>query len=174
MKKILFILFVAVSCFLLSCNEKVADSDGMSDPAKKNLEAFQVVDKAFQTGDISMIDSVVASDFVDHTPKGDYNRDSLKAMITKMKNAGTMKSELKKALADDEYVMGWMRWTGTTDGSLPDMPAGPYDMSGVEVVRFKDGKAVEHWAFMDASVMMKMMSSMQMPAAPPTATDKRQ
>ncbi|HEX6846930.1 MAG TPA: ester cyclase [Chitinophagaceae bacterium] len=174
MKKILFILSAAVSCFLFSCNEKVADADGMSDTAKKNLEAFQVVDKAFQTGEISMIDSVVASDFVDHTPKGDHNRDSLKAMITTMKTAGTMKSEIKKVLADDEYVMAWMRWTGSTDGSLPDMPAGPYDMSGVEVVRFKDGKAVEHWAFMDASEVMKMMSGMQMPAAPPTSTDKRQ
>jgi predicted SnoaL-like aldol condensation-catalyzing enzyme len=173
MKKILFVFVAAVSCFLFSCNEKVADSDGMSDTAKKNLEAFHAVDKAFQTGDISMIDSVVASDFVDHTPKGDYNRDSLKAMITMMKNAGTMKSEIKKEFADDEYVMGWMRWTGTTNGSLPDMPAGPYDMSGIEVVRFKDGKAVEHWAFMDARDMMKMMGA-QMPGAAPTASDKQQ
>jgi predicted SnoaL-like aldol condensation-catalyzing enzyme len=37
-------------------------------------------------------------------------------------------------------------------------------------VRFKDGKAVEHWAFMDAREMMKMMSSM--PASAPTSTDK--
>jgi predicted SnoaL-like aldol condensation-catalyzing enzyme len=112
----------------------------------------------------------VASDFVDHTPKGDYNRDSLKTMITMMKNSGTMKSEIKKELADDEYVMGWMHWTGTSNGSMPDMPAGPYDMNGIEVVRFKDGKAVEHWAFMDAREMMKMMSSM--PASAPTSTDK--
>jgi len=66
--------------------------------------------------------------------------------------------------------MGWMHWTGTSNGSMPDMPAGPYDMNGIEVVRFKDGKAVEHWAFMDAREMMKMMSSM--PASAPTSTDK--
>lgn len=143
----------------------------MSDAARKNLDAFRAVDTAFQTGDLSRIDSVVASDFVDHTPKGDLGRDSLKAMITMMKNAGTMKSETKKVLADDEYVMAWMRWTGTSDGSLPDMPAGPYDMSGVEVVRFKDGKAVEHWAFMDARDLMKMMGGGQ-PAPAPTSTDK--
>jgi hypothetical protein len=67
--------------------------------------------------------------------------------------------------------MAWMRWTGTSDGSIPDMPAGPYDMSGIEVVRFKDGKAVEHWAFMDARELMKMMGQ-QMPAPSPTSTDK--
>ena len=170
MKKFFFILS-AVAIFLLSaCNEMDSGNGGMSDAAKKNLDAFHAVDNAFQTGDISGIDSVVASDFIDHTPKGDYNRDSLKAMITMMKKAGTMKSEIKKELADDEYVMGWLHWTGTSDGSIPDMPAGPYDMNGIEVVRFKDGKAVEHWAFMDAREMMKMMSSM--PASAPTSTDK--
>lgn len=171
MKKFLFILFAAASCFFSACNEEAASTEGMSDAARKNLDAFRAVDTAFQTGDLSRIDSVVASDFVDHTPKGDMGRDSLKAMITMMKNAGTMKSETKKVLADDEYVMAWMRWTGTSDGSLPDMPAGPYDMSGVEVVRFKDGKAVEHWAFMDARDLMKMMGGGQ-PAPAPTSTDK--
>lgn len=171
MKKFLFILFAAASCFFSACNEKATSTEGMSDAARKNLDAFRAVDTAFQTGDLSRIDSVVASDFVDHTPKGDMGRDSLKAMITMMKNAGTMKSETKKVLADDEYVMAWMRWTGTSDGSLPDMPAGPYDMSGVEVVRFKDGKAVEHWAFMDARDLMKMMGGGQ-PAPAPTSTDK--
>ena len=171
MKKFLFIIFVAASWFLSACTEKAATSGGMSDAARKNLDAFHAVDTAFQTGDLSRIDSVVASDFVDHTPKGDLGRDSLKAMITMMKNAGTMKSETKKVFADDEYVMAWMRWTGTSDGSLPDMPAGPYDMSGIEVVRFKDGKAVEHWAFMDARELMKMMGQ-QMPAPSPTSTDK--
>src|SRR5215204_4991330 len=114
MKKFLFILSTAAICFLSACNEKDSASRGgsMSDAAGKNLDAFHAVDSAFQTGDISGIDSVVASDFVDHTPKGDWNRDSLKAMITMMKKAGTMKSEIKKELADDDYVMGWIRWTG--------------------------------------------------------------
>ena len=171
MKKFLFILSAAASFLLSACNDMNSTSGGMTDAAKKNLEAFHAVDNAFLTGDISRIDSVVASDFVDHTPKGDLGRDSLKAMITMIKNGGTMKSEIKKEFADDEYVMAWMRWTGTSNGSMPDMPAGPYDMSGVEVVRFKDGKAVEHWAFMDAREMMKMMSSAQ-PTSTPTSTDK--
>ena len=173
MKKILFILFAPAICLLYACNEKQSNAGAMSDTARKNLDAFHLVDNAFQSGDISRIDSVVASDFVDHTPKGDMGRDSLKAMITRMKNSGTMKSEIKKEFADDEYVMGWMHWTGTSDGSMEDMPAGPYDMSGIEVVRFKDGKAVEHWAFMDAKEMMKMMSAgQQMPTTSPTATEK--
>lgn len=49
--------------------------------------------------------------------------------------------------------------------------AGSYEMNGVEVVRFKDGKAVEHWAFMDAREIMKMMAGAQ-PSSTPTSTDK--
>ena len=69
--------------------------------------------------------------------------------------------EIIKELADDEYVFSWMRFTGSSDGSMG-MPAGPYDMKSIEVVRFKDGKAVEHWGFMEPREMMKMMQ--QMPA----------
>lgn len=175
MKKIVFIFSVGAICFFSGCDEKGANHGEMSDTAKKNLEAFHTVDKAFASGDISQIDSVVASDFVDHTPQGDKGRDSLKAMITRMKNAGTMKSEIKKEFADDEYVMGWLHWTGSLNAPMDGMPAGPFDMSGIEVVRFKDGKAVEHWAFMDAAEMMKMMGP-QNPtpsSSTPTSTDKK-
>ena len=47
-----------------------------------------------------------------------------------------------------------MRFTGTSDGSMG-MPKGPYDMKAVEVEKFKDGKAIEHWEFMDPAEMMK-------------------
>lgn len=132
----------------------------MSDQAKKNLEAFHIVSTAFLTGDTTKIDDVVAPDFVDHTPEGDKGRNDLKAVIGMMAKSGTkMKAETKKEFADGEYVFGWMLWTGTSDCSMG-IPAGPFEMSGIEVVRFKDGKAVEHWAFMDAREVMKMMGNM--------------
>ena len=67
------------------------------------------------------------------------------------------KAEIIKELADDDYVFSWMRFTGSSDGSMG-MPAGPYDMTSIEVVKFKDGKAVEHWGFMEPREMMKMMA----------------
>jgi len=173
MRNFLFRTTIALFFFCAACTT-AEKPGGLSATAQKNLDAFYTVDSAFQSGDLSRIDDAVASDFVDHTPYGDWNRDSLKTMITKMKTAGNMKSEIRKVLADDEYVMGWLRWSGTSDGSIPGMPAGPFNMSGVEVVRFKDGKAVEHWAFMDAVEAMKMMSPSQQttPSTNPTSTDK--
>jgi hypothetical protein len=37
------------------------------------------------------------------------------------------------------------------------MPTGPFDMDAIELSKYKDGKAVEHWGFMEMQDMMKMM-----------------
>ena len=164
MKKILFILSAGFVFFLASCGSK-KEAAGTSDEAKKNLDAFHTVSEAFKTGDISKIDSVVASDFVDHSGMhGEGNRDSLKAMVTMMSMDKSAKSEAILEQANDEYVTGWLHMTGTNDGSMG--PKGtPYDMNSVEIVKFnKDGKAVEHWTFISTGDMMKMMQP------PPVAT----
>ena len=170
MKKFLSLLAVAMVVGCISCNndkkdEKTASAETTTEKkdnsaAEKNLAAFHVVTKAFETFDVSEIDNVVASDFVDHSQAKDRNRDSLKAEILAMKaDVTNPKTEVVKELADDDYVFGWVRFTGTSGGKSG-MPPGPYSMSAIEVVKFKDGKAVEHWAFMDSKEMMQMMSSM--------------
>ena len=161
MKKFLLILSAGAVCFFTSCGGKKEEgSGGMSAKAKANLAASKIVSDALMSGDISKIDSAVASDFVDHTDKGDMGRDSLKAMITMMhKSGGDMKMETVKEFADDEYVVSWMRYSGSNGESMG-MPKGPYDMKSIEVVKCKDGKAVEHWEYMNPADMMKMMGAM--------------
>jgi predicted SnoaL-like aldol condensation-catalyzing enzyme len=155
---------VGALCLLTACNNSQPTGSSDQSMAQKNLDAVHIVNNAFQTGDISHIDEAVAADFVDHTDKGDKGRDTLKAMIVQMHKAGLdMKVEVLKEIADSDYVFEMMRYSGNGDGVM--MPPGPYDMRAVEVIRFKDGKGVEHWAFMDVADMMKMMSSMQGPAA---------
>lgn len=164
MKKLPILLCILSLLILVSCEskkEKTA-SRGTSDKTAANLKINQTVMNSFSTGDDSMIDSIVSADFVDHTDRGIMGRDSLKAMIRMAKDK-SMKAEAIKELADDEYVFSWVRFTGTSDGSMG-MPVGPYDMNSMEATRFKDGKAVEHWTFMQPADMMKMMAAM-MPAA---------
>ncbi len=159
MKQFQLLFTPVIFFFLLSCNqEKVSVEKEDSSAAKKNLEVSAIITKAFDTGDTSMIDKVVASDFVDHTDRGDMGRDSLKAMIITMrKTFPDMKQEVIKELADDDYVFSMMRFTGTSEGQMG-MPKGPYDMKAIEVVRYKDGMAVEHWTYMEPREMMKMMA----------------
>jgi predicted SnoaL-like aldol condensation-catalyzing enzyme len=160
MKKFLYALCTALTCICISCNDASDNSPNTKHTTEeqKNIDASNVITNAFQTGDVAGIDSVVADDFIDHTDRGDMKgRDSLKAMVkwihTNMKD---MKTEKVKEVADGEYVFSWMRYTGTSDGSMG-MPNGPYDMESIEVSKYKDGKAIEHWAFMEMQDVMKMM-----------------
>ena len=161
MKKFFFVAFAGLLCTCNSCTSKTdttASSDNSDkDQQQKNIAASDVVTNAFQTGDVSGLDSVIADDFVDHTDQGDKKgRDSLKAMVNWVHSSfKDMKMEKVHEVADDDYVYSWMRYSGTSDGSM--MPKGPYSMSAIELAKFKDGKAVEHWSFMEMRDMMKMM-----------------
>jgi len=173
MKKILFAASAGLYCLIISCNDKPpAVESNNNSKTYKNLEASRAVSKAFESGDVSEIDSVVAANFVDHTHRGDVGRDSLKAMI-KMAHATNkdMKMEVIKELADDDYVFTWMRFTGTSDGTM--MPAGPYNMTAIQSVKFADGKAVEHWEFMEPREMMKMMPPPPAPTKKDAAPKKK-
>lgn len=171
MKKFLFSISTGFLCFLISCNNNAAGD--------KNLSAAREVNKAIESGDLSKLGDYIAADAVDHAGEhGDVKGlDSIKANLAKMHSMMTdMKSETLKEFADGEHVIQWMRFTGTCAVPMgPSMPAGTkMDMVAVEVSKFKDGKAVEHWEYMDMKDMMKMMggdmSNMGMDGkmAPPT------
>jgi predicted SnoaL-like aldol condensation-catalyzing enzyme len=162
MKQLILFTSAISLCLLMSCNSKESASTTTSDKAQKNLDASRVVSKAFETGDPSGVDSVVSSNFINHTETGEVKgRDSLKAMITMMH--GTMKDmkmQLVNEAANDDYVYSWMRFTGTNDVATPYMPKGPYDMEAIEVAKCSDGKIVEHWEFVPMPDMMKNMNNM--------------
>lgn len=165
-------VIVSLLFTVTSCQENVSGNTQDNSRAQKNIAAFKVVSDAFDSGDASKIDSVVASDFVDHTERGEVKGvDSLKAAITMMHaHIKDMKSETVHIVADDDYVFAWMKMSGTADGSMG-MPSGSFSMSAVDVVKFNnDSKAVEHWSFLDPGDMMEMMHSMQgsMPMADST------
>ncbi|MFT3936709.1 MAG: ester cyclase [Chitinophagaceae bacterium] len=179
--KTIQLAYVCFALLLLSCGgdstkstvtAEMPSASGLSPAAQRNLDIMHVIDKAFATGDVSAVDSVVADNFVDHTDKGDMNRDSLKAMIKMWHNTDkTMKMETTKEVADDNYAFAMTHISGTGDGVM--MPAGPYDMHSVEVVRFSNGKAVEHWGYMEMGEVTKMMAAMAKPTEKMKAPEKK-
>ena len=164
------LLFVCVSCNQASTSS-VIESDNNNSAVQKNIDAGHVVNKAIETGDVSALDSVLADDAVDHAGEnGDIKgKDSIKSELAKIHTMfPDMKMETVKEVADEDYLFQWMRFTGTSNGSMG-MPAGPFDINAVEVTRFSNGKASEHWEFMQPADMMKMMGGQKnMPPAKDT------
>ena len=162
MKKLLIVMPVALCIGLVSCSDK--GGGGMSDAAKKNLDAMHAVQKCFETKDFSKVGDYVAQDGVDHAgPNGDVKGvANIKAQMEKMAamTEGD-KTEIIKELADDDYVMSWGRYTGTVKTADMGMkPGEKMTMETIEVCKFKDGKATEHWTMMEMKECMKMMPPM--------------
>lgn len=158
MKSILFLVTVAACSICISCN-----SGGMSATAKKNMEVNDAIMKAYTAGDFSKMGDYIAADAVDH---GGQNGDvkGLDSIVADMKRYHAMMPDMKqtniKTMADDEYVFVWSTIAGTMNGQ-------PSKMTSIDVSKFKDGKATEHWVFMDPNELAKMM----MEQKPSTTTD---
>lgn len=166
MKKIAIFLLGAGSLFFLSCN-----SGGMSAKAKKNKEVNDAIMNAYEAGDFSKMGDYIAVDAIDHGgEKGDVK--GLDSIVAQMKAYRQMmpdsKSTLVKEMVDDEYVFYWAKVSGNMGGK-------PMNMTSVDVTKFKDGKAIEHWVFMDPIEMMTMMQQNVMGGegqTPPADTTK--
>lgn len=160
MKQFIFAASASLLCICVSCNDSSTANSEAKDSflTQKNLNAWHVLSKAFATGDADAVDSVLADDYIDHRINGDVKgRDSVKADITRVQaNFKDVKMEIIKELADNDYGFFWMHFTGNSNGATG-MPAGPFDMTNIQVVKFKDGKAAEHWVYMEMKQLTKMM-----------------
>ena len=167
MKKLPFILITGCLFFIVSCSSKKEDG-GMSATTKKNLEASHGITKCFDSKDFSKLGDFIAEDCIDHSGENGEIKGlaNMKTEYAKMLDGfENSKTEIIKELADDEYVMTWQRYSGTLKTDNMGMKAGDkYVTSAIEVSKFKDGKAVEHWTMMEPAEVMKMMGT---PPPPP-------
>ena len=145
--------------FLFSCNTPT-QKDGIVD---QNRQTTRDILKGIETGDTSKFISI-ASDAVDHNggPQGrEMKGDSIKWYLADMRNHfSDLKFEVINDAGDGEFVYSYLRTSGTTkDATMGVAPGTKFDMRGVDVFKFKDGKFMEHWGYMDPNDMMKMMQS---------------
>mgnify|MGYP001217208875 CR=1 FL=1 len=169
MRKYLFILAAGAIGLLSSCS---GNGGGMSAAAKKNLDAMHGISNAFKTKDFSKVGDFIAEDAVDHGgDMGDVKGlANIRAQFEKWASSTRDETEeTVKELADDDYVMSWLHMKGTyTKDEMGHKAGDMFDMNTLEVSKCKDGKATEHWTFLDVRDMMKMMQAM----APPMDTSK--
>lgn len=174
MKRLPVLVIALLACGIACTNNK--SEGGLSAAAQKNLDAMHGVTQCIESKDFSKIGDYIAADAVDHdAEKGDVKGlDSIKAELVRWAaSVDNPKTEIIKELADDEYVMSWTRSTGTMKEASMGLKSGDkVDMKMIEVAKFKDGKAVEHWTMMEPSEMMKMMGGMPPMQAPADTVKK--
>jgi hypothetical protein len=149
--KNIFYLPITLAAILVcsACNNKMTMKQGRySSQTLRNIAADKVLLNAFESGNVDSLDKIIAPQFVNHQSIGDlHGLDSLKIMIKAFHSRmGTVKLELKRRLADEEFVSDWVRFTTTNS---------PVGIEGMEVTRYVDGKAVEHFWFPNGQASKK-------------------
>jgi predicted SnoaL-like aldol condensation-catalyzing enzyme len=166
MKKLLFTAATGMLLFLVSCKDSDTTTTTSSDNSQneKNLANNREVYKAMETGDVSKIKEFIDKDAIDHggNPDGSDLKggDSIVAMLGKVRSGfSDIKMEVIADAANGDYVFSLNRLTGTTNSTpvwgMP--PNTKIDSRHVDVVKIKDGKATDHWGFMDPKEMSAMM-----------------
>jgi ketosteroid isomerase-like protein len=182
MKKFLFLL--TAMAVIISCtdNTKVADNNETNDGAvnAKNTENTKELYHAIETGDVSKLDSFIAEDAIDHNGNPDgsdvVGRDSIKKMISQAHTYfedGLKMEFISDALSSDGvYLYTTVRMKGKAKANPWGMPVGEdVDDTSVDLVKLKDGKATEHWAFMSMEDINEMMKMTQQETQPPKKTN---
>ena len=161
MKKILFAFAAICTCGFFSCAGDAGKKDDATVTIKENNTNFY---KALENGDSVTIRKWINADGVDHNggPNGEdvVGADKLTAMLTQMHNSFEpgMKMNIVSQAVDGDYLYSLVELKGTTTAN-PGMgfpPSTKMDSRSVDVVKLKDGKAQEHWAFMSMPDVMMM------------------
>ncbi|MBK9176697.1 MAG: ester cyclase [Flavobacteriales bacterium] len=137
------------------------------------IACFEKIFAMFGSGDATGVEECVAADFVEHaTPPPGVTSTGLQYLKDVITMTHAMFPDLKMTILSSAVVgdMAYVHYNqkGTNTGAMgPDMPATgkAIDVNGVDIVRFVDGKATEHWGYWDETKMMQQLGLA--PGAPP-------
>ena len=120
---------------------------------------------AVGAGNLSVIDELVADDFVDREafPGLEPNKEGVKQFFAMLRSAfPDLRMEVREMLADDDLVSVRVIATGTHEGDFMGMSSSGrrIEVQVFDILRIRDGQVAEHWGLMDAMTMMQQLGGM--------------
>jgi steroid delta-isomerase-like uncharacterized protein len=120
-------------------------------------------DEVMTQGKTEVIDELVSEDLVEHapTPPGfPEGRDGVKAYVDLFRSAfPDFKAATVAVVEEGDEAWIQSTLTGTHKGEFMGIPATnkTFEITAFDRVKFKDGKAVEHWASQDDMGLMTQL-----------------
>jgi steroid delta-isomerase-like uncharacterized protein len=118
------------------------------------LRLYAAIGEVFRTGDVELLDSLLASDMIDHTPSSGpvVGREPGKALIASFARAfpdTTLRVDLMVAEAD--CVAAFVSYRSTHTGPFMGHPptGNVVRVSGMDIMRYRDGQVIELWSQFD-------------------------
>jgi steroid delta-isomerase-like uncharacterized protein len=122
-------------------------------------------DEAIGQRSFDLIDELVADDFVEHEafPGLSPDKDGVKAFFAMLLEAfPDIQFIAEDIIAEGDKVAARLTITGTHQGTFLDIPptGKKITLSAIDIMRYRDGKAVEHWGVTDQAAMMEQLGVM--------------
>jgi predicted ester cyclase len=118
-------------------------------------------------GDLDELDELMVPGFIDHDPEPDQapGVEGVKEVVRRMRSGfPDMRLTPEAIYTDGDTVIARVRVTGTHNGEYFGIPptGKSIDITGIDIVRLEEGKAVERWGVFDAVNLMQQLG--QVPA----------
>lgn len=125
---------------------------GAAEDNKALVRRFSV--EVFDEGNTSLVDEILAEDFVDHTapavqPPG---REGVKWVAKMFQEAFTnWRTEIEGVIAEGDTVAFWGTGRGVHTGTFMGVPGSGREISipGMHIIKIRNGKIAEHWSYND-------------------------
>ncbi len=170
MKSTIPTLIVFLVLFLGACTEQAdqADITLTSDTATQdsNKAVMARIYDAFNTGDLSYVDDIMAPNMIEHQMMPgveSVGSEAFRQTVTMMRESfSDLRLDADHMVAEGDMVATLITMSGTQTGPMMGAPASgnQFRITGLDLVRFADGKAVEHWGYMEEVSMMEQLGMM--------------
>jgi steroid delta-isomerase-like uncharacterized protein len=174
--RLISVLLLAMAVSFISCApgtpkedpEAAAAKDRASMIEKNKMNVQKVID-AFNTGNTDSLGNYVSENMIEHQVDPNIKSTGLAGLKEAVALYRTAFPDLKMTIvstvAEGDIVVSHMNLKGTNSGPMGSMPATnkSVDFNGVDIVRFADGKGVEHWGYSEEGKMMMQLGLMPPP-----------
>jgi steroid delta-isomerase-like uncharacterized protein len=136
---------------------------------EENKVAFRrTYEELLNQGNLAVADEVIAPDFVNHeAPPGHTpGPESMRGLAGMLRTAfPDLHFTIEELIAEGDLVAGRVTMNGTHTGPYMGMPptGRQFQQAHMHFVRFRDGKAVEHWGVRDDVSMLRQLGLMPEP-----------
>jgi steroid delta-isomerase-like uncharacterized protein len=157
-----------------------ANVTAQSDEQKNTAAMKRFYDEVMGKGNMKVIDELVADDFVEHyvpDPKMPANKAGLTQMMAMFRTGfPDLQVTVEDIIAKGDKVWAYTTMRGTNTGEFMGMKATgkKIEVKGIDIVRFVNGRAVEHWGVNDDLAMMTQLGMMSMPGQEPPKEHPKQ
>ncbi|HEU4494159.1 MAG TPA: ester cyclase [Rubrobacteraceae bacterium] len=136
----------------------------MSTPEENKAQFRRAYEEVLNRGDLSGVEELIAPEFLNHEapPGRDRGPESMRGLANMLRTAfPDLHFEIEDLVAEGDTVAGRLTMSGTHEGPLMGMaPTGcSVRQNHMHFVRFRDGKAVEHWGVRDDLEMMQQLGA---------------